>query len=106
MADLLGWVVSRIVVTVLKGATNDKFLPPPSLTYTDMVTPDMSSAADLETEKCLWEYITPGSDVSARWPAWASLLTLFPRPSTSRYDIYLVPVVVLYSDTHRRHNHR
>jgi hypothetical protein len=32
------------------------------LTGCDMVTPGMPPSANLETEKCLREYLTPGSD--------------------------------------------
>ena len=37
-----------------------------ALTGCDMVTPDMPPLANLETEKCLREYLTPGSDVSMK----------------------------------------
>ena len=37
-----------------------------AMTGCDMVTPGMPPSAELETEKCLWGYITPGSDVSVK----------------------------------------
>ena len=37
-----------------------------ALTGCDMVTPGMPPSANLETEKCLREYLTPGSDVSVK----------------------------------------
>ena len=37
-----------------------------ALTGCNMVTPGMPPSANLETEKCLREYLTPGSDVSVK----------------------------------------
>ena len=37
-----------------------------AMTGCDMVTPGMPPSAELETEKCLWGYITPGSDLSVK----------------------------------------
>ena len=51
------------VVIDFRQLTGDGFK---ALTGCDMVTPDMPPSASLETEKCLWEYITPGSDVSVK----------------------------------------
>ena len=59
-------MVQSLVTTVKRSSSTPGSLLFKALVGYNMVTPDIPPSTDLETEKCLLEYSTPGSDVSVK----------------------------------------